>query len=165
MMLGIPGAGKTSIAEHIAAITRAVHINSDQFRKRMFDNPETISETEHGQIYAMLDYVTEQILASGKSVIYDANINQYIHRREKYAICQKTGARPQLIWVKTDINVARRRATREAKLHPTHRPFGNMSQATFDRLVKQVQQPRPGEKAVEISGDTIQKSAIKSAIS
>lgn len=164
MMLGIPGAGKTSVSEYIAEITKAVHISSDQFRKHMFDNPESITEIEHDQIYDMLDYIAEQILKSGKSVIYDANLNRYIHRQEKYKICKKIGARPQLIWVKTDEEVARRRATEQADLHPQHRPFGNMRPETFRRLFDQMEEPGEDESAAIISGNEINQAEIKKVI-
>lgn len=82
-MLGYPGAGKTTVSEHISQITGAVHLNSDQFRIHMFKNPLEISETEHENMYRMLDHIAEQTLSSGKSVIYDANLNRYAHRKEK----------------------------------------------------------------------------------
>jgi predicted kinase len=164
MMLGIPGSGKTSVSEYIADITKAVHISSDQFRKHMFDNPENITETEHDQIYSMLDYIATQILKSGKSVIYDANLNQYVHRQEKYAICARTGAAPKLIWVKTDKEIARLRATEHADRHPEHRPFGNMRPETFERLLEQMEEPRNDEKATIIKGDEINISEIKTTI-
>ena len=164
MMLGVPGAGKTSVSEYIAKLTNAVHISSDQFRKHMFDNPENITETEHDQIYSMLDYIAVQILKSGKGVIYDANLNQYIHRLEKYRICDEVGAVPQLIWVKTDEEVARLRATEQADLHPRHRPFGNMKPQTFKRLVKQMEEPKKDENAAIISGDAIREDEIKKVI-
>lgn len=164
MMLGIPGSGKTSVSEHIADATKAVHISSDQFRKHMFDNPENITEVEHDQIYSMLDYIAEQILKSGKSVIYDANLNRYIHRHEKYAICDKIGAKPQLVWVETDEEIARKRATEQADKHPQHRPFGNMRPETFKRLAAQMEEPRADEEAVIINGNDIDKTKIEKAI-
>lgn len=164
MMLGIPGSGKTSVSEYMAKLTKAVHISSDQFRKHMFDNPEHITEIEHDQIYSMLDYITVQILKSGKSVIYDANLNQYVHRQQKYKICAEVGAVPKLIWVKTDKEVARRRATKQADLHPRHRPFGNMKTETFNRLVQQMEEPKKNEKTALISGDEIDEEEIKRVI-
>lgn len=164
MMLGIPGAGKTSVSEYIAEITSAVHISSDQFRKHMFDNPESISKIEHDQIYDMLDYIAIQILKSGKSVIYDANLNQYVHRLEKYEICKKIGAEPKLIWVKTSEEVARLRATEQAKLHPNHRPFGNMRPETFKRLFEQMEEPKKNETAATINGNEINKTEIEKVV-
>lgn len=164
MMLGIPGAGKTSVSEYIAEVTKAVHISSDQFRKHMFDNPENITEIEHDQIYDMLDYIAAQILKSGKSVIYDANLNQYIHRLEKYHICKNVGAIPKLVWVKTSEEVARLRATEQADLHLRHRPFGNMRAETFERLAAQMEEPKNDEESAVINGNKISKTEIKAVV-
>ncbi len=165
MMLGIPGSGKTSVSEHIADIKKAVHISSDQFRKHMYDNPEHITEIEHDQIYSMLDYIAEQILKSGKSVIYDANLNRYVHRREKYEICARIGAKPQPVWVKTDEEIARKRATEQADMFPGHRPFGNMRPETFQRLVDQMEEPHKDEETIVIHGNKIVRSEIEKALS
>lgn len=163
-MLGYPGAGKTTVSEYIAEITGAVHLNSDQFRLHMFKNPLGISEAEHENMYEMLDHITHQTLKSGKSVIYDANLNRYIHRREKYDIAKKTGSDIRLIWVKTDQDKARRRATIDAENYPDHRPFGNMKKDVFERLINQIELPRPSEKVIEISGNNLSQSSVKKAL-
>lgn len=164
LMLGYPGAGKTTVAEFISQITGAVHLNSDQFRIHMFKKPLEISETEHENMYRMLDHITEQTLKSGKSVIYDANLNRYQHRKEKYDICERSGAQTKLIWVKTDEDEARKRATIEAGEHPGHRPFGNMDTATFARLIDQIEKPKENEKAIIINGNELTKQNIEQAL-
>lgn len=163
-MLGYPGSGKTTISEYIAGITGAVHLNSDQFRLHMFENPLGITDTEHTKMYNLLDYITSQILKSGKSVIYDANLNRYIHRKEKYDICAAIGAKAKLIWVKTPENIAKTRATIEAKMHPEHRPFGNMDKDVFDRLIKQIEPPHAGEKHIVLDGREINPDKIRAIV-
>lgn len=164
LMLGYPGAGKTTVSEYIAEFSGAVHINSDQFRIHMFENPLGITDAQHEKMYEHLDYMTEHILSSGKSVIYDANLNRYIHRKEKYDICKRVGANAKLIWVKTDEQTARQRATVEAAKHPNHRPFGNMEKKVFDRLINQVEPPKKDEKPLIINGETISPEEIRQAI-
>ncbi|HYF96946.1 MAG TPA: AAA family ATPase, partial [Patescibacteria group bacterium] len=90
MMLGYPGAGKTTVSEILARLTGAIHLNSDNLRLRAF-NPPQFNKSEHTSLYATLDYLSEIILKSGKSVIYDANLNKYEYRKEKYDICTKAG--------------------------------------------------------------------------
>ncbi len=164
LMLGYPGAGKTTISEYIYKYTGAVHLNSDQFRLRMFKNPLGISETEHENIYRLLDHITERTLKSGKSVIYDANLNRYTHRKEKYDIAKRAKAKVKLIWVKTSLEEARRRATISAEQHPDHRPFGNMDPKVFERLTAQIEIPKKEEKAIEIEGNSIKPEMIKQAL-
>lgn len=163
-MLGYPGAGKTTVSEMVSRITGAVHLNSDQFRLHMFKEPLGISDTEHENMYEMLDHITEQTLTSGKSVIYDANLNHYAHRQEKYDICKRTGANAKLIWVKTDAGEARKRATVEATEHPEHRPFGNMEPETFERLISQLEPPKDSETAIVIDGNHISEESVRKAL-
>jgi predicted kinase len=160
-MLGYPGAGKTTVSELVSKITGAVHLNSDQFRLHMFKEPLGISDTEHENMYKMLDHITEQTLKSGKSVIYDANLNRYEHRKEKYDICERAGAQVKLIWVKTDADEARKRATVEALEHPEHRPFGNMDSKTFERLISQLEPPGDDEPVIAIDGNQISEESIR----
>ncbi len=150
MMLGYPGAGKTTIAEHIATATGAVHLNSDRFRLHLFREPKFTQE-EHDLIYRALDYQAELLLASGVSVIYDANLNLYIHRKSKYDIAKRAGATAKLIWVRTDEPLAKRRAVEEADGNP-RRPYGNMSPRLFNRLVRAIEVPREDEPVIELSG-------------
>lgn len=160
MMLGYPGAGKTTTAEMISKMTGAMHLNSDRFRQHLFANP-TFSEQEHELIYNALDYLTELLLAGGVSVIYDANLNRYKHRQEKYEIAGRTGADPKLMYIKTDSELAKQRATVDSEHRPAHRPFGNMDLATFERLIQQIEPPRDHEPLVELSGDAHIETQLK----
>lgn len=164
LMLGYPGAGKTTVSDIIRDLTGAVHLNSDRFRQHMFSKPLEITNEEHENMYKHLDYIAETILESGKSVIYDANLNKYAHRQEKYAIAKKLGVNTKLIWVKTDPEIARKRATIDAHNNPVNRPFGNMQTQTFERLVQGIEAPRDDEQAIEISGETISPENVAKAL-
>lgn len=164
LMLGYPGAGKTTVSNIIGDLTGAVHLNSDRFRQHMFSKPLGITNEEHESMYKHLDYIAETILESGKSVIYDANLNKYSHRQEKYDIAKKLGVTAKLIWVKTDSEIARKRATVEADGNPVNRPFGNMPIQTFDRLIQEIESPKDDEHAIEISGEEISKENVAKAL-
>ncbi len=159
-MMGNPGAGKTTVAEIIAGLTGAVHLNSDKFRQHMFSQPR-FNEAEHVTLYGALDYLTELILNSGKSVIYDANLNRYVHRKEKYDLCKKVRAKSILIWVNTAEDLARQRATKEADSNPFRRPFGNMSANMFERIVRQIEPPGENEPFVKLDGSKIEKKSVE----
>lgn len=159
LMLGYPGAGKTTVAEVLAKLTGAIHINSDYVRLRAF-NPPRFNKEEHKSLYNTIDYLSELILKSGKSVIYDANLNKHQYRQEKYDICKKVEANCQLIWIKTDKSVAQKRATLDAPQHPKHRPFGNMPEDMFKRLINELEEPKENESPIILNGTQIEKSEI-----
>lgn len=159
LMLGYPGSGKTTTAELVAAQTGAVHLSSDKFRLHMFPNP-VFSAAEHQAVYGALDYMTEVFLSKGLSVIYDANLNRHQHRRDKYKICERTGARPILLWVQTPKALAKQRATELGNNDPAHRPYGNLDAAVFDRLAHEIEAPRPDEPVVRLDGQRVTAQII-----
>lgn len=161
-MLGFPGAGKTTAAEIVSGLTDAVHLSSDKFRLAMFKNPKFTPE-EHGAVYGALDFLTELLLSKGVSVIYDANLNRYKHRQEKYDICKRTGARPVVLWIQAPKEVARQRATVSATFDPK-RPFGNLSASVFDRLVAEIESPRSSEKVVKLDGTRLTPDYIQDGL-
>jgi len=137
-MLGLPGSGKTTAAAEIARQTGAVHISSDAFRLAQF-NPPQFTQAEHDILYRTLDYVTELLLTKGMQVIYDANVNRYAHRKDKYDICQKIDADCTLLWVQTQTEVARSRRIDEshALLVPPYETAADM----FDRIASIFESP------------------------
>lgn len=163
LMLGYPGAGKTTVAEKITKITGAVHLNSDWFRLHMYKKP-TFSQAEHDSLYGNLDYLCELILSTGKSVVYDANLNRYVHRQEKYDIAEKTDAEAKLIHVQTDEATARQRATVEADKNPNHRPYGNMDLKIFNRLASEIEPPKASEPAINMLVDECGEDDLKKKI-
>lgn len=151
-MLGYPGAGKTTTAEVIHELTGAVHLSSDKLRLEMFSRP-TFDQTEHDKLYKALDAKTEKLLEEGKSVIYDANLNRYQHRVDKYGICQRTGARPVLIWVQTPKELAKQRATKTNRLHLV--PKNETLEQMFDRIAGIIEEPGANEPHTVIDGTQI----------
>ncbi len=161
MMLGYPGAGKTTAAEHIQQLTGAVHLSSDEVRTKIFENPE-FSQTEHDTLYSELDRQTKELLSQGKSVIYDANLNRFQHRLEKYDICKRTGANPELIWVQTPKSLAKHRATAIGRLHlvPKNETLSEM----FDRIALIIEEPGPDEPYTAIDGTKITSDYISQTL-
>jgi predicted kinase len=161
LMMGYPGAGKTTIAKLIAEQTGAVLLSSDAVRMELFPEP-SFSQSEHDQLYAALDTKTAELLRDNNSVIYDANLNRYEHRQEKYQICQETGAQAVLVWVRTSKEVAKERATHDSRSHLV--PQSETPSAMFDRIADIIEEPRDDEPAVQIVGEDITPEIIKAKL-
>jgi len=161
LMFGYPGAGKTTAAEIISQITGAIHLSSDKVRLELFPNP-TFSQLEHDALYQTLDKRTEELLRSGKSVIYDANLNRYQHRKDKYNICRRSGATPKLVWVQASRDVAKKRALHESRQHlwPRHETPHQL----FDRVADVLEEPGPSEPFVVLDGTKITDNYIRSTL-
>jgi predicted kinase len=157
LMLGYPGAGKTTTAKVIHDLTGAEHLSSDAVRLELFPKP-SFSQVEHDELYAELDRRTEQMLESGKDVIYDANLNRYQHRKDKYDICNRTGAKAVLLWVKTPKELAKTRAVHESRFHLV--PKDERPADMFERIARIIEEPTIDEPYIEVDGTKVTKPYI-----
>lgn len=69
LMLGYPGAGKTTTAKTIHELTGAVHLWADKIRNERYPHP-THSHKENIELYDYLNELTAELLATGQSVIF-----------------------------------------------------------------------------------------------
>ncbi len=161
LMFGYPGAGKTTASKIIHEITGAIHLSSDQTRFEMFPSP-AFSQKEHDMLYHNLDKETELLLQQGKNVIYDANLNRLQHRQDKYEICQRIGAKPVLIWIKTPRDEAKQRASHLSRQHLW--PPNETSDQLFERIANLIELPTADEKYIEIDGTKLDKENIKKVL-
>ncbi len=161
--MGLPGAGKTTLAKALQELTGAVRLTSDEHRLLIFPNP-TFTQKEHNSLYAMLDHNTEHLLSSGNSVIYDANLNRYIHRHEKYEIAKKYGAEVVLWWVRTPAELAKERRTSEQdqRLLPPDTTSGEL----FEHVADLIENPdkEKGENYIEITGIDITPEKVQNLL-
>src|SRR3989344_3199087 len=116
LMLGYPGAGKTTVAKIIQKLTGARYLSSDVLRRQMFPKSR-FSQNEHNSLYSELDAQLVALVNHGHSVIYDANLNRHIHRAQKYELLQKYGCRAVVVWVQTPKDIARERRIEDVKQH------------------------------------------------
>ena len=157
LLLGLPGSGKTTAAAEIAKQTGAVHLSSDLFRLSMFENPR-FTQSEHDTLYKMLDYMCELLLKSGTSVIYDANLNRYKHRKQKYMLAKKVQAVPILFWVQVHRDMAKKR--RLDTQHHALVPSDETPHAMFERIADIFEPPSKSEIYTEIDGTKVTKAYI-----
>lgn len=159
LFVGIPGAGKTTIAKLIQEATGATHLWADQERQAMFDTV-CHSQQESQALYEHLNDRTADLLETGNSVIFDTNFNYCKDRDHLRSLAEKHGATTQIIWMTTPVDVARDRA-----LHEHHRDRNGydstMTAQDFDRLIDHLEPPTAHENFITIDGTNIDTAAIK----
>jgi len=160
-MFGNPGSGKTTAARAIAKLTGAIHLSSDEMRLKMFAKP-TFTMDEHAKLYNELDRLTEQLLKEDKDVIYDANLNRFKHRNDKYRICSRTHAKSILLWVQTNKELARNRALDISRLKLW--PKAETPEHMFQRISSLIELPSTDEPYIVLDGTKITPSYIKSVL-
>lgn len=153
MLVGYAGSGKTTASRIVHELTGSVHIWADHERGRMFDKP-THSPAESRALYDTLNERVERLIADGKSVIFDTNFNRYDDRQLMRDIAAKHGAATKLLWIQTDPNLARERAT-----HITH-SYRNGYKTTmpvdrWEQMANNLQPPTDDEQPIVLDGTRI----------
>ncbi len=109
LMVGSPGAGKTTAAKLIAEHTGATHLWADAERHKLFKEP-THSRKESTELYGKLNTAAAYLLGNGKSVVFDTNFNFFGDRQKLRDIASDQGAQSVIIWLTTSDEIARQRA-------------------------------------------------------
>lgn len=163
LMLGYPGSGKTTTARLIRELTGAVHIWEDQ--KRLETNPHPVfSQSENDRLHTLLNTQTGELLGQGTHVIYDTSFNRREDRRRMYDIADACGATVKLIWLQTDKETARQRATKDTASQPTRilaTVLGDMDQETFNRLSDKLETPEDTEPYIAVDGTRVTRDYLR----
>ena len=108
---GLPGVGKTTVAERIAAHVDGRIRRTDVIRKELFDDPEyTDAETE--AVYAELLSRARADVADGDAVVLDATFANDRFRSRAREVATETDAGFDLVEVACDEDVVERRIER-----------------------------------------------------
>jgi predicted kinase len=162
LMVGYPGAGKTTVSRYIHELTGAVHLWADHERSARFTHP-THNHQENIQLYAQLNQETETLLQAGKSVVFDTNFNFYKDRKKLKVMAVAAGARTAVVWITTPKQLARERATQQAHGQDT-RIWGNMPAERFERISGNLQEPTPDEQPIKLDGSNLSRETVAQAL-
>ncbi|HEU4966033.1 MAG TPA: ATP-binding protein [Candidatus Saccharimonadales bacterium] len=162
LMVGYPGAGKTTAAQHIRDLIGAAHLWADLRRREYFDNPQFTCE-ENALLYNLLNDEATALLASGANVIYDTSFNYYEDRQRMRHIAAQNNAKMFIVHVKVSEEIAYKRATSGANMQPT-RILGDMDPTHFRRLSSSLQEPRAHENVIELDGERITREYISAVL-
>lgn len=159
--LGMPGVGKSYVARQLSELLGAAHVSSDRLRYELFAEPR-FDKGEHMVITRLMDYMTEEFLSIGRSVVYDISVSRLQDRRELRELARKHGAKELLIWIQTDVESAWNRAQLIDRRKSDDKYRAPIDRGIFEQYVRLIQNPQH-EQYVVLSGKHFfetQKSAI-----
>jgi predicted kinase len=165
LLYGFPGSGKSYVGKHLSDVIHAAHINSDRLRSELFSQPRYDAQ-ENAVVTHLMNYMAEEFLNVGISVIYDVNAVRGTQRRNLRELAKNHKAAELLIWIQIDPDTAffrlenRDRRKNEDKYAQPH------TRESFEKHLSGMQNP-VGEDYLVISGKhtfTTQKGAIISKL-
>lgn len=158
LLVGYPGAGKTTTSRLIHELTGAVHIWVDHERKKQFGKP-THHPHESQELYRRLNALTEQLLQQGHSVIFDTSFNYAKDRKYMRTLAEKYGADIVIIWLRTPKELAKARALSIDHARDNQYP-AVMSPDQFSHISGHLEPPEEHEQPIMLDGTKITKEYI-----
>jgi predicted kinase len=164
LMLGPPGAGKSFFARQISEALPFGHVSGDRIRYELFEEPRYDAD-ENNIVMRIMDYMTEELLASGVSVIYDdISLLDYHERLQRRDMATKAKVTPLTVWVQTDLATAYTRASTRDRRRSDEKYSRSIDRTTFDTLANALQPPQFREDYVVISGKYVFKSQLAAIV-
>jgi predicted kinase len=164
MLYGFPGSGKTYFARQFAENIGAVHLQSDRVRYELFEDPR-YDEQENQIVSHLMQYMSEEFLRAGLSVIYDGDVTKASTRRDVREVAFDTKSYSLLVWPQIDIESAFARVAKRDRRKSDDKYAHNLDRRTYEAAISKMQNPSAAEDYVVISGkhnyQTQQNAVIK----
>ena len=158
VLVGLPGAGKSTFARRLAPLMDAVVLESDALRRLLFGTPSH-AESESKRLFRAIQAVTHRLLLSGHSVIVDATNLRETHRKPYFDIAATTGARLHVVHLTAPEDVILDRlAHRRDLLDP------NEASTAFEAVYALLQQQEEAPRGRHLHIDTSDRVAIDAAL-
>jgi predicted kinase len=156
LLVGYPGAGKTTLSRLIAERTGAVHLWADVERHKLFGEA-THSHAESLKLYDYLNTEAEKLLAAGHSVVFDTNFNFRADRDLLREIASRNGAETVVIWIQLPKEAAKQRVVNKIDKRNGYRVA--MTETQFDAITSKLEPPTDDENVIKIDGTKFDREA------
>ncbi len=162
LLYGFPGSGKSYVARQLSDHIQAAHVQGDRIRYELFEKPR-YDKQENAVVTQLMDYMTQEFLGAGISVIYDTNALRAAQRHELRNFARKTHAQPLVVWLQIDSDTSFNRTQMRDRRKTDDKYAPVLDRSTFDSVCSHMQNPTVAEDYVVISGKHVfntQLSAI-----
>lgn len=147
LMVGLPGAGKTTQAKELALAHRALRLTPDEWMIALFDG--TQPDGKRDVLEGLLITVALQALRVGTSVVLDFGLWSRDERSALRWLARSAGASCQVVYLPVEKDAQRARIAHRQATAP-HQTFP-MTEADIDAWREQFQVP----DAAELAGGTV----------
>lgn len=151
LLYGFPGSGKTAFARQFCESIQAAHVQGDRIRYELFDNPRYDKE-ENDLITQLMNYMSEEFLSAGISVVYDVNAMRSAQRLALRDMARRSHAQPVLVWLQIDTETSFMRSVKRDRRKADDKYAAAPDRSTFDDIIGHMQNPQASEDYIVISG-------------
>lgn len=114
LVCGLPGTGKTTVAEAIAKKTKSYLLSTDVMRKEIVEKPE-YNKKEKEMVYGLIFSMAERMLQNSKNVVLDGTFYKKELRDKVREIADATKSKFQIVEVVCNDKIIRERLERRRK--------------------------------------------------
>lgn len=160
-LYGYPGSGKSYLGRNLTDYLQAANISADRIRGELFAKPRYDNQ-ENAIVLNLMNFMTEEFLNAGVSVVYDINASRQAGRKKLRELAEKNKAAYLLVWLQIDIESAYARTQRRDRRTADDKNAQPQNRETFNRQLANMQNPED-ENYLVISGKhafMTQKSTI-----
>lgn len=151
LLYGFPGAGKTYFARQLCEELQAAHVQGDRIRYELFDEPR-YDRQEDEIINHLMEYMSEEFLLAGISVVFDMNAARAAERRRLRELARKAKAHVVLVWFQMDAESSFARTNKRDRRKADDRYAMQLDRTTFEDVISRMQNPTPTEDYMVVSG-------------
>ncbi len=162
LLFGFPGAGKTYFARQLCEELQAAHVQGDRMRFELFEEPR-YDRQENEIVNHLMEYMTEEFLQAGISVVFDVNAMRTGQRRQLREMARRHKAQTVLVWFQLDIESAFDRVAKRDRRKADDKYSTPLDRTTFESVIAGMQNPTPTEDYMVVSGKRTfqtQRSAV-----
>ena len=151
LMYGFPGSGKTYFARQMCDELQAAHVSGDRIRGELFEEPR-YDKAEDRIVTQLMQYMTEEFLNAGVSVVFDTNAMRIAQRRALRDLARKSKADTVLIWFQVDADTSYQRNTKRDRRKADDKYAQSLDRGSFDKIAQGMQNPTATEDYIVVSG-------------
>ena len=151
LLYGFPGSGKTYFARQFSDQVQVAHVQADRIRHELFEKPR-YDKQENLVVAQIVNYMVEEFLSAGVSVVYDTNVFRFAQRRELRDLARKAGAEPLLLWQQIDADSSFARSSKRDRRKADDRYALVPTSELFARIAGAMQNPTAEESPIVTSG-------------
>lgn len=150
MMYGFPGVGKSAFAKQLAEELGVIHLQEDRVRVDLFG--ENSSAGAYKGAKKVVNYMAQNFLKNGISVIYDSSTIRSSERKKVRELAHANKAESLLVWLQTDPETAFDKAAKRDRRKSEEKYSAEYDEQTYREILSHMQNPELNENYIVVSG-------------